>query len=131
MEEKIFVVQEHWASHHHFDFRLEKDGVLKSWAVPRALPLQEGEKRLAIAVDDHDLSYAQFEGEITEGYGRGVVRIWDRGVYWATKWEEDEILFELQGEKLKGKYALIQIKQGRFASSGNNWLLVKRKEESS
>ncbi|MEN3185611.1 MAG: DNA polymerase ligase N-terminal domain-containing protein [Atribacterota bacterium] len=129
MEERIFVVQEHWASHHHFDFRLEKDGVLKSWAVPRVLPVHDGEKRLAVAVEDHELSYAQFEGEITEGYGRGVVRIWDHGFYRATKWEEDEILFELHGEKLQGKYALIRIKQGKFASLGNNWLLIKRKEE--
>lgn len=130
MEEKLFVVQEHWASHHHFDFRLEKDGVLKSWAVPRALPLKKGEKRLAIAVDDHDLEYADFEGEITEGYGRGRVAIWDKGVYKALKWDEDEILFELQGKKLHGQYALIRIKQGKFAADGSNWLLIKRKEES-
>ena len=129
MEEKIYVVQEHWASQHHFDFRLERDGVLKSWAIPKALPLKTGEKRLAIAVDDHDLAYAGFEGEITEGYGRGMVRIWDKGVYTASKWEEDEILLELRGGKLHGKYALVRVKQGKFAAGGDNWLLIKRKEE--
>ncbi|MGB9553592.1 MAG: DNA polymerase ligase N-terminal domain-containing protein, partial [bacterium] len=119
MEEKIFVVQEHWASHHHFDLRLERDGVLKSWAVPRGLPMEVGERRLAIAVDDHDLQYASFEGEITEGYGRGMVRIWDRGTYRASKWTEDEILLEFQGKKLQGKYALVRVKQGRFAADGH------------
>ncbi|MGQ9472701.1 MAG: DNA polymerase ligase N-terminal domain-containing protein [Candidatus Caldatribacteriaceae bacterium] len=129
MEKTIFVVQEHWATHHHFDFRLEKDGVLKSWAIPKSLPLKKGEKRLAIAVDDHDLGYADFEGEISEGYGRGVVRIWDRGVYRAFKWEEDEILLVLEGKKLRGSYGLIRVKKGKFASDGSNWLLWKRKEE--
>jgi len=79
MEEKIFVIQEHWASRHHFDFRLEKDGVLKSWAIPRSIPQNAGEKRLAIEVEDHDLDYADFEGEITEGYGKGKVKIWEKG----------------------------------------------------
>lgn len=129
MEKAIFVVQEHWATNHHFDFRLEKDGVLKSWAIPKSLPLKQGEKRLAIAVDDHDLDYADFEGEISEGYGRGVVRIWDQGVYRAFKWEKDEILLVLEGKKLRGSYALIRMKKGKFAPEGSNWLLLKRKEE--
>lgn len=129
MKKAIFVVQEHWATHHHFDLRLEKDGVLKSWAIPKSLPLQKGEKRLAIAVDDHDLSYADFEGEISEGYGRGTVRIWDRGTYKASRWEENEILLVLEGKKLRGSYALIRAKKGKFALDGSNWLFLKRKEE--
>ncbi|HOA98549.1 DNA polymerase ligase N-terminal domain-containing protein [Candidatus Sordicultor fermentans] len=128
MEEKIFVIQEHWASRHHFDFRLEKDGVLKSWAIPRSIPQNAGEKRLAIEVEDHDLDYADFEGEITEGYGKGKVKIWDRGYYLADKWEEDEILLELKGNKVKGKYALIRTK-GSKADDNRQWLLIKRKED--
>ena len=128
MEEKIFVIQEHWASRHHFDFRLEKDGVLKSWAIPRSIPQNAGEKRLAIEVEDHDLDYADFEGEIAEGYGKGKVKIWDRGYYLADKWEEDEILLELKGNKVKGKYALIRTK-GSKADDNRQWLLIKRKED--
>ncbi len=128
MERKIFVIQEHWASHHHFDFRLEKDGVLKSWAIPRAIPQKVGEKRLAIEVEDHSLDYADFEGEITEGYGKGKVKIWDKGYYLAYKWEEDEILFELMGNKVKGKYALIRTKSSK-SNDNQQWLLIKRKED--
>ena len=128
MEEKIFVIQEHWASRHHFDFRLEKDGVLKSWAIPRSIPQNAGEKRLAIEVEDHDLDYADFEGEITEGYGKGKVKVWDRGYHFADKWEEDEILLELKGNKVKGKYALIRTK-GSKADDNRQWLLIKRKED--
>ncbi|HPT64245.1 MAG TPA: DNA polymerase ligase N-terminal domain-containing protein, partial [Candidatus Atribacteria bacterium] len=87
-----------------------------------------GEKRLAIEVEDHDLDYADFEGEITEGYGKGKVKIWDRGYYLADKWEEDEILLELKGNKVKGKYALIRTK-GSKADDNRQWLLIKRKED--
>ncbi|WP_369017669.1 DNA polymerase ligase N-terminal domain-containing protein [Thermatribacter velox] len=120
----LLVIQEHWASHHHFDLRLERDGVLKSWAVPKGIPLSPGERRLAIAVEDHALEYADFEGEILEGYGKGKVVIWDRGFYIPEKWEAGEILFEAHGEKMRGKYALIH-------TSDDQWLLIKRKEEKS
>ena len=126
MEEKFLFRA--WASRHHFDFRLEKDGVLKSWAIPRSIPQNAGEKRLAIEVEDHDLDYADFEGEITEGYGKGKVKIWDRGYYLADKWEENEILLELKGNKVKGKYALIRTK-GSKADDNRQWLLIKRKED--
>ena len=117
-----FVIQKHQASHLHFDFRLEKDGVLKSWAVPKGIPEESGIKRLAVQVEDHDLNYIDFEGEISEGnYGAGKVEIWDNGNYILEKEIKDkEILFELKGKKLKGKYALIH-------TSGKNWIFLKRK----
>lgn len=97
---------------------------MKSWAVPKGIPLEPGERRLAIAVEDHSLEYADFEGEIPEGYGKGKVVIWDRGSYTPEKWEKGEILFEAQGEKMRGRYALIHTR-------GDQWLLIKRKEAKS
>lgn len=119
----LFVIQEHWARHHHFDLRLEKDGVLKSWAVPKKVPERVGEKRLAVEVEDHSLEYASFEGEIKEGYGKGEVKKWDEGRFWIEKWSSDEILFEVKAKKVNGKYALVRIKGDK------NWLLIKRREE--
>lgn len=122
--ENVFVVQEHHATHLHYDFRLEVQGVLKSWAVPKGVPRKPGVKRLAVATEDHPLDYAAFEGEIPEGeYGAGVVKIWDRGSYIPEKITDREIIVELRGEKLKGKYVLIRLKDGK------NWLLFKKKEE--
>jgi DNA ligase D-like protein (predicted 3'-phosphoesterase) len=119
----IFVIQKHKASHLHYDFRLEKDGVLKSWAIPKEPPDKEGIKRLAIQVEDHSLNYANFEGEITEGlYGAGQVKIWDRGDYIPLKFESKEIIFELKGKRLKGIYCLIGLKD-------KNWLFFKRKNQ--
>ena len=119
-----FVVQEHWASHHHFDFRLEMDGVLKSWAVPKGPPETKGVKRLAMAVDDHDLEYGTFEGEIPEGqYGAGKVSIWDNGTYDLKLRKPDEIAFELHGRRLQGEYALVLMKKERDRQL---WLLFKR-----
>ncbi len=116
-----FVVQEHFARRHHFDFRLEMDGVAKSWAVPKGIPAKRGERRLAIQVEDHSVEYMDFEGVIPEGYGKGEVRIWDRGTYKLLKRTEDEIKFELNGEKLKGVYVLI-----KFPKAGKDaWLLIK------
>lgn len=116
----IFVVQEHHARTLHWDFRLEMDGVLKSWAVPKGPPVKPGVRRLAIQVDDHDMEYADFEGTIEEGeYGAGRVIIWDRGTYRLWKREEGLIDFTLEGNRLKGNYALVRWK-------GRQWLLIKK-----
>ncbi|MCC8173455.1 MAG: 3'-phosphoesterase [Odoribacter sp.] len=131
----IFVVQRHEASHLHFDFRLEWDGVLKSWAVPKGPSMDTSDKRLAVMVEDHPIDYAQFAGEIPEGnYGAGTVEIWDSGTWMPVegcenvdKALEDGLLeFNLYGEKLKGKFALIELKKG---TAKNGWLLVKKKDE--
>ena len=117
-----FVVHEHHAAHLHWDLRLEMDGVLKSWAVPKGIPLEEGLKRLAIQTEDHDLDYINFEGEIPKGYyGAGKVIIWDSGEYELEERTENKIVFIAYGEKMKGRYALIKFKD-------NNWLLFKTKE---
>jgi len=120
----IFVVHEHDASHLHYDLRLEMGGVLRSWAIPKEPPEKEGIKRLAIQTEDHPLEYADFEGTIPEGmYGAGTVRIWDRGELGIEKDKENELLFELKGRKLIGKYALIRTKfKGK-----DSWLFFKRK----
>jgi DNA ligase D-like protein (predicted ligase)/DNA ligase D-like protein (predicted 3'-phosphoesterase) len=120
-----YVVQEHHASHLHWDLRLERDGVLKSWAVPKGPPEKVGDKRLAVAVEDHPLSYGGFEGTIPEGeYGAGTVKIWDRGTYEAKKWGEEKIEFNIHGERLNGPYEFV-----RFRKAGDkNWLLFKKKE---
>lgn len=116
-----FVVQEHHASHLHWDFRLEMDGVLKSWAVPKGPPEAPGIRRLAVEVEDHPVSYINFEGEIAEGqYGAGDVKIWDSGTYDIEKNEPNEKLFTLCGHRLDGRYALIHTK-------GNQWIMLKRK----
>jgi len=120
----IFVVHEHYASHLHYDLRLEMGGVLRSWAIPKEPPEKEGIKRLAIQTEDHPLEYADFEGTIPEGmYGAGTVHIWDRGELDIEKDKENELLFELKGRKLFGKYALIRTKfKGK-----DSWLFFKRK----
>jgi DNA ligase D-like protein (predicted 3'-phosphoesterase) len=124
MKKKIFVVHEHHATHLHWDLRLEMEGVLKSWAVPKEPPKKEGEKRLAIQVADHDLSYAGFEGEIKEGYGKGTVKIWDKGTYDIVDKKESKIIADFHGKKLKGEYVIL-----RFKKAGEkNWLFFKKKE---
>ena len=116
-----FVVQEHWASHHHFDFRLELEGVLKSWAVPKGLPEKKGIKRLAVQVEDHPLDYINFQGQIPKGlYGAGKVKIYDKGRYELIEKNKSRISFNLKGKKLKGRYYLIRTKLGK-----NQWLLIK------
>ncbi len=123
-DKTIFVVQRHDARNLHYDFRLEIDGVLKSWAVPKQPPKKAGTKRLAIQTEDHPLAYANFEGEIPAGeYGAGKVEIWDRGTFELQKHEEKEIVVTLHGEELKGDYVLIRTKYGK---EEKGWLLFKR-----
>jgi DNA ligase D-like protein (predicted 3'-phosphoesterase) len=128
MKEKglIFVIQKHHASHLHYDFRLEKDGVLKSWAIPKEPPQEIGIRRLAVQVNDHPLDYANFEGEIAEGlYGAGLVEIWDKGYYIPVKFDSSEVIFELKGDKLKGIYCLIKLKPK--LQQDKNWLFFRKK----
>lgn len=121
-ESRRFVVHEHHARNLHYDFRLEMEGVLKSWAVPKGVPEAAGVKRLAVRVEDHPVEYIDFAGVIPEGeYGAGEVYIWDKG-----EWEPVEgdlnkgsLKFILQGEKLKGEYALARFKDKK------NWLIFK------
>ena len=121
-KERIFVVQEHHARRLHFDFRLERDGVLKSWAVPKGIPETPEDKRLAVQVEDHPLEYAKFAGEIPKGeYGAGQVIIWDRGTYETKVWNEKMVEVILNGKKLKGRYVLVPLKK----AGKNNWLMIK------
>ncbi len=116
-----FVVQEHHASSLHWDLRLERDGVLKSWAVPKGPPELKGVRRLAIQTEDHPLEYVGFEGEIPQGgYGGGTVSVWDRGEYEAEKWREGEIIVCLEGGRLKGRYCMIELRE-----QPGNWLLFR------
>jgi len=121
---KRFVIQEHHASHLHWDFRLEIDDVLVSWAVPKGVPLEPGIKRLAVKVEDHELDYIDFQGEIEEGnYGAGKVVIWDKGTYSLDEEKKDRMVFHLNGKKAKGRYALIKMKDKK-----KEWLLFKTQE---
>jgi bifunctional non-homologous end joining protein LigD len=123
-ERPIFVVQEHHASHLHYDFRLSMDGVLKSWAVPKGVPEEKGIKHLAVQTEDHPLEYADFAGEIPKGeYGGGTVLIWDRGEYVLEHRDQDKVVVQLAGTRLKGRYSIVRFK-GR-ESSPKNWLIMK------
>jgi bifunctional non-homologous end joining protein LigD len=128
----IFVVQEHHASHLHFDFRLEAFGVLKSWAVPKGPSMEVGAKRLAVEVEDHPIDYAKFEGKIPKGeYGGGTVEIWDNGFWRPPKnlresLDNGHLEFELKGKKLKGKWLLQRT--ARKSGRKNQWLLIKRND---
>lgn len=138
-EELSFVVQKHQASHLHYDFRLEWNGVLVSWAVPKGPSLDPSVKRLAMAVEDHPLEYGGFEGIIPEGeYGGGTVMVWDRGTWEPEPESEDvagalrdgELKFTLKGSKLKGSWVLVRTKGpgAPAASSDKQWLLIKHKD---
>lgn len=122
---RIYVIQEHHASHLHWDLRLEMDGVLKSWAVPKEPPREAGVRRLAVPVEDHPLDYAGFSGVIPEGqYGAGEVILWDKGTYEPVSVKEDKIVFNISGEKLRGEYCLVKTKfQGK-----ESWLFFKTKK---
>jgi bifunctional non-homologous end joining protein LigD len=133
-----FVVQRHKASHLHYDFRLEMDGVLKSWAVPKGPSMNPGDKRLAIMVEDHPYGYKDFKGVIPDGYGAGIAEIWDKGKYTGAGnsakdglaklragLKTGDLKFTLQGKKLKGSFALVKLK----GKQENAWLLIKHKDE--
>src|SRR6266581_7303880 len=125
----LFVVHKHAARNLHFDLRLEMDGVLRSWAVPKGPSYDQSEKRLAVKVEDHPLEYGDFEGVIPAGnYGAGGVIVWDRGEWvaledWREGLEKGKLLFELKGYKLHGKWTLVKIKK-----SEKDWLLIKERD---
>jgi len=144
-----FVVQRHAATRLHYDFRLEMEGVLKSWAVPKGPSLDPADKRLAMQVEDHPVSYFDFEGTIPQGnYGGGTVMVWDVGTWEPLSpvpvngeylpgtekeaiamLEKGDLKFRLHGKRLKGDFALIHIKARRAGSKGNEWLLIKKKDD--
>lgn len=127
-EKLTYVIQRHQASHLHFDLRLEEEGLLKSWAVPKSPPLEEGVKRLAVQTEDHPLDYKDFEGVIPEGeYGAGTVEVWDQGDYWPLERTESKWIIEIRGKKLQGKYCLIKLKAKDL--SDKNWLFFKLKNK--
>jgi len=133
-----FVVQRHKASHLHYDFRLELDGVLKSWAVPKGPSMNPDDKRLAMMVEDHPYSYKDFKGVIPQGYGAGIVEIWDSGNYSDIEnsdkaiaekklragLKSGDLKFILHGKKLKGSFALVKLK----TKEDNSWLLIKHRD---
>lgn len=127
---KRFVIHEHHASRLHWDLRLEMGGVYKSWAVPKGPSLDPADKRLAVAVPDHSLSYGTFEGMISEGqYGAGEVRIWDNGKYETDsdpekQLEKGKLVFSFFGEKLHGEFTLV-----KMSGDDKNWLLIKAKDQ--
>lgn len=123
---KIFVIHKHHASHLHWDLRLEMNGVLKSWAVPKEPPDSKNVKRLAIQVEDHPLEYAKFKGIIPEGnYGAGKVEIWDSGKYELKEKDSKKIEFILHGKKLQGNYVLVKTSYG--SKPEKSWLFFRTK----
>jgi bifunctional non-homologous end joining protein LigD len=127
----MFVIQKHAASRLHYDFRLEMDGVLKSWAVPKGLPLIQGDKRLAVQVEEHPVEYGNFEGTIPAGnYGAGSVMLWDAGICEVIEGTPREALrrgklvLQLQGQKLKGQWTLVQM-HPKGDRNDNAWLAIK------
>ena len=121
--EPIFVIQEHHARRLHYDLRLERDGVLVSWAVPKNLPADPGRNHLAVHTEDHPLEYADFAGDIPRGeYGGGHMEIWDRGTYSTEKWRDNEVIVDLHGSRIAGRYALIR-------TDGKQWLAHRMKDE--
>src|SRR4051812_106146 len=132
-----YVIQKHAATRLHFDFRLELDGVFKSWAVTKGPSNDPADKRLAVEVEDHPLEYGDFEGIIPKGqYGGGTVQLWDRG-YWQPEGDaapeeqlkKGELKFSLAGERLHGSYVIVRMKGDRFGGKRTNWLLIKHRDE--
>lgn len=130
-----YVIQKHAATRLHYDFRLELNGTFRSWAVTRGPSLDPAEKRLAVEVEDHPLDYGDFEGTIPKGqYGGGTVMLWDRGL-WAPEGDADRMLtkgdlkFVLEGEKLHGGWVLVRMKNDKYKSKRNNWLLIKHRDK--
>ncbi|MGB6554584.1 MAG: DNA polymerase ligase N-terminal domain-containing protein, partial [Candidatus Binataceae bacterium] len=132
-----YVIQKHAASRLHYDFRLELDGVLKSWAVTRGPSLDPHDKRLAVEVEDHPLDYGDFEGTIPHGqYGGGAVQLWDRG-YWTPEensapqdaLKAGNLKFKLDGKRLHGSWVLVRMKHDRTGAKRTNWLLIKHRDE--
>jgi len=134
---RFFCVQKHLASHLHYDFRLEHNGVLLSWAVPKGPSLDPKTKRLAMHVEDHPIEYGDFEGVIPSGYGAGIVMLWDRGTWTPEADDVDAALkkgdlkFTLDGYKLKGSWVLVRTKGGWSGGSGGDrsWLLIKHRDD--
>src|SRR5690625_4585506 len=125
-EGPIFVIQEHHARRLHYDLRLEHHGVLASWAVPKNLPTEPGDRRLAVHTEDHPLGYETFEGTIPKGeYGAGHMTIWDRGWYECEKWRDDEVIVRLHGEQVSGRYVLV-----RTNAEKNQWIVQYMKDQS-
>jgi len=132
---RFFCVQKHLASHLHYDFRLEHDGVLLSWAVPKGPSLDPGTKRLAMMVEEHPIEYGTFEGVIPSGYGAGIVMLWDRGTWTpevddvGAALQKGDLKFTLDGYKLKGSWVLVRTK-GKWAGGGDrSWLLIKHRDD--
>ena len=132
---RFFCVQKHLASHLHYDFRLEHDGVLLSWAVPKGPSLDPSIKRLAMHVEDHPVDYGEFEGVIPSGYGAGIVMLWDRGTWTPETDDVDAALqkgdlkFTLDGYKLKGSWVLVRTRSwGGASGDGRSWLLIKHRD---
>ena len=130
-----YVIQKHAATRLHYDFRLELDGTFRSWAVTRGPSLDPAEKRLAVEVEDHPLDYGDFEGTIPKGqYGGGTVMLWDRG-FWEPEGDADRMLkkgdlkFTLDGDKLHGSWVLVRMRNDKFKSKRNNWLLIKHRDD--
>ena len=125
-KKRIYVIQKHNASHLHWDFRLEMNGTLKSWAIPKEPPKAKGTKRLAVETENHPLEYAKFHGKIPEGnYGAGKVEIWDSGTYELVEKDSKKIVFKVNGKKLKGEYVLVKTHYGN--KPDKSWLFFRTK----
>ena len=122
MKKLKYVIQKHQASHLHYDLRFELDGVARSWAIPKEPAIELGVKRLAVRVEDHNVDYMDFEGEIEDGYGAGQVEIWDSGYWEPESVKEKKIVAIIHGKRLQGRFTILNFKE-------KNWLFFKAKEK--